>query len=120
VETAYQRYWEVTTQAYFTLDTSRLPEVLAGEELSREERRVQQLAAQGVAGQLIYQHRLSFPEVSQSRALIVDELVNESHDIDPVTKVPLPSTRSPSDERIQVEMQVLEGGWKVVDVRVFR
>jgi hypothetical protein len=120
VETAYQRYWEVRTQAFSTLDTSRLPEVVAGEELPREEKRVRDLADEGHALRLIYQHRLSFPEVSDGQAVLIDELINDSRLLDAATKQPLPDAASSEAQRVRVEMQRLDGRWKVVEVAVYR
>src|SRR5262249_21730913 len=73
VEDAYARYWEVRVQAYYTLDTSHLPEAMAGAELAREEKQVKDLQASGRAGKIVYDHNISFWEVSPDHAVIYDE-----------------------------------------------
>lgn len=120
VEEAYTRYWEVRVQAYYTLDTSRLPEVMAGEELRREEEQIRELASQGRAGQLLVEHRITFPEVSNDRIVIYDEHVNKSIYLDGATKRELRTSDPPELERVSYELAKVNGQWKVIDGIIYR
>jgi hypothetical protein len=115
IEEAYARYWEVRSQAYLTLDTSRLSEVMAGEELRREEKQVRDLQAQGRAGKLDYEFHPTFRTVSADQAVIYDEHINRSLHMDPVTRQVFPTAQAPELEKVSYEFRKIEGKWKVVD-----
>lgn len=115
VEEAYARYWMVLVQAYYTLDTSRLPEVMAGEELRRQEEQIRELASQGRAGKLIVEHRISFPQVSDDRVVIYDEQLNRSLFLDAATRIEFRSSAAPETEKLTFEFRKIDGTWKVLD-----
>jgi hypothetical protein len=69
-----------------------------------------------VALHLVYQHRVSFPEVAENQVVIRDELVNTTQPLDVVTKQPLPTPVGTQEQRIEVELRRIDGTWKVVDV----
>lgn len=115
IEEAYLRYWDVLTQAYLNLDTSRLSEVMSGAELARQEQQIRDLKAQGRAAKLEAQHRIAFVQVSADHAVIYDEYLNRSIFVDPVTKQELPTKEPPATEKISFEMRKINGNWKVVD-----
>ena len=115
VEDAYLRYWEVLKFAYLNLDTSRLNEVMAGAELSRQEAVIRDLQAKGRAARLEVDHRMAFANVSSERAVVYDEYLNRSVFIDPATKQEFATREPPSVEKISFELRKVSGSWKVVD-----
>lgn len=115
VEEAYARYWMVLVQAYYTLDTSRLPEVMAGEELRRQEEQIRELGSQGRAGKLIVEHRISFPQVSDDRVVIYDEQLNRSLFLDAATRTEFRTSAAPETEKLTFEFRKIDGTWKVLD-----
>jgi len=115
VEDAYARYWEIRTQAYLTLNPSRLPEVMGGNGLSAEEKMLRDLQYQGRAAKLNYQHRVTLRQVGTDQATVYDEHVNHSVFVDLSTNQELPTNTSPEIERVSYELRKINGNWKVVD-----
>lgn len=115
VEDAYLRYWDVLKLAYLTLDTSRLSEVMAGAELSRQEAAIRDLQSKGRAAKLEVDHRMVFASVSPERAVVYDEYQNRSLFIDPATKQEFATKEAPGAEKISFELRKVSGSWKVVD-----
>ncbi len=117
IEAGYLRYWDVLSQAYLNLDTSRLPEAMSGAELGRQEQEIRSLQAQGKAAKLDVEHRVAFPKVSQDYAVVYDEYLNSSVFLDPITKKERPNTAPVATEKISFEMRKVDGVWRVVDAR---
>ena len=115
VEEAYARYWAVFTDAYSLIDDSRLPEVMAGDELERARIQIRKLREQGRAGTLIMELHPRFSEVAPDRVVIYDEQVNRSVYVEPVTKQSIPTSQAPEVEKVSYELRKVDGVWKVVD-----
>lgn len=115
VEDAYLRYWDVLKQAYLSLDTSRLGEVMAGAELSRQEQQIRDLQSKGRAAKLEVDHRIAFANISPERAVVYDEYLNRSLFLDSATKQELPTKEQPEIEKLSFEMRKINGTWKVID-----
>lgn len=115
IEDAYLRYWEVLKQAYLSLDTSRLSEVMAGAELSRQEQQIRDLRSKGRAAKLEVDHRIAFANVAEERAVVYDEYLNRSVFLDAATKQELPTKEQPQTEKTSFEMRKINGSWKVID-----
>src|SRR5438132_1433800 len=75
---AYLRYWDIRMRAYYDLDPSRLHEVMAGEELAREERQVLDLKGQGRAVSMDVEHNIRILKATPEEAVVYDEYVNHS------------------------------------------
>ena len=114
IEAAYLRYWQIRTQAYLDLDTSHLAEVMADEELARNEAQIRDLKAQGRAAKLDVEHRIAFAKVAPDSAIIYDEYLNKSVFVDVQTKQELKTSEPPEREKISFYMQKIGGVWKVV------
>ncbi|HET7767137.1 MAG TPA: hypothetical protein VFN74_00080 [Chloroflexota bacterium] len=115
VEDAYARYWQVVTEAYKTLDTSKLPQVVAGVELEREERQIRALASQGRAARLSFDHNLSFDRTSSNEAVLFDELVNRSVFVDLATGQDMKTNTEPEIQKVSHQFRKIDGTWKIVD-----
>ncbi len=114
IEAAYLHYWDVRTQAYLALDSSRLPEVMANDELTRNQKQIADLKAQGRAAKLDVEHQIAFAKVAPDSAIVYDEYLNKSVFVDMVTKEELKTSEPPEREKISFDMQKIDGAWKVV------
>jgi hypothetical protein len=112
---AYLRYWDVRSHAYYDLDTSRLSEVMAGDELARAEQSIRELKAQGRAGKWDVEHNFRILKAAPDEAVIYDEYVNNSVFVDAVTKQEIPTSEPPMLRKISFEMKKIDGRWKVID-----
>lgn len=115
VTRAYQRYWEVAAQAELILDPSRLPEVMAGAELSREQSYIQELMSRGRAVQGDVEHNADVKEATAQRAVVYDEYVDRSIYVDPSTRQPLPGEQQSTLRKVSYQLEKRDGVWKVVD-----
>ena len=115
IEAAYLHYWDVRSQAFLDLDTTHLPEVMAGPELARAEVQISQLKAQGRAGRLDVEHRIAFVNVSPEDATVYDEYLNRSVFLDTATGQELHTDEPPAVEKVSFVMKKVDGTWKVVD-----
>ena len=115
VTQAYLRYWHVQCQAYLDRNPSLLPEVIGPPELARAEGYIAQLNAEGRALKCDVEHHIIILQITEATALIYDEYLNRSLNVDPVTKQPLPSSDPPMVLRIFHSMQKSDSVWRVVE-----
>lgn len=115
VEAAYLHYWDVRSQALWTLDTSHLPEVMAGAELDRDVQQVKDLRDKGQAMKIDVNHKLVFLQVSDAASRLYDEYFNKSYYVDGATKQPIGTPGPGGVAKITYDLQKLDGTWKVVD-----
>jgi hypothetical protein len=115
IEQAYLHYWDVRSQAFFNLDPTHLPEVMAGAELSRELQQMKDMQAQGRAGKVDVEHHILLGKVTPTSAVVYDEYLNRSVFVDASTKQVIPTSSPPITEKVSYEMQKIDGTWKVVD-----
>lgn len=116
IEAAYMQYWKVRSAALLNLDDSHVSDVMAGPELARAKRQIQDLKTQGRAVKVDIQHEMiAFGHVSADRADLYDEYLNRSVYVDPVTKQEIPTKAPPQVEKILHTMEKINGTWKVVD-----
>ncbi len=115
IEAAYQKYWDVRAEALYTLDPSRLPEVMAGAELERERQQIEELKVQGRAAKIDVEHRIAFVKVAETRAEIYDEYINKSYLVDAQTKQPIRTPGPGGIAKVSYQLQKIDGVWKVVD-----
>jgi hypothetical protein len=111
----YLRYWEVRIRAYYELDVSHLPEVMAGAELQREEGAIRDLRAQGRAAKWDVEHNFRILKATPDEAEVYDEYVNRSVFIDASTKQEIPAKSPPPVRKISFFLKKGDGSWKVVD-----
>lgn len=112
---AYLHYWDVRTKAYYTLDTSRLHEVMSGKELQRDVEQIRQLRKQGRAIKPDIKHNPAVSIHSEAEAVVYDEYVNASLYVHADTKKVIPTKEPPVTEKVSYVMRKLNGTWKVVD-----
>jgi hypothetical protein len=115
VEAAYSKFWDVRTEAALNLDISRLPEVMAGPALEREQQQISDLQARGVAAVIEGDHEVGLLSLTQDEAELYDEYVNRSYLIDPVTRQPVGAPEPEETVKVSFRLQKLDGVWKVVD-----
>lgn len=115
IKAAYLHYWDVRAAAYLNLDTSHLAEVMAGAELARETKQIEDLKAQNKPSKMDIEHHISFALIADDHATIYDPYVNKSVWIDPITKQPLARNTPPTIEKVSFILRKIDGTWKVVD-----
>lgn len=116
VRQAYLRYWNVYANALYTLDTSRLAEVTAGDELIQARQAVNNLQTQHHAAKIEIEHHIAVVSLAQSQAVIQDEYLNRSYLVDATTKQALQTPNSGQTENISCQLSLQNGIWKVVKV----
>ena len=114
VEQAYLKYWEVYSEAMYTLHTSRLSEVAAGERLEQAISEVEKLKAQGKAAKIDVEHHFFVFDVAANSARVHDEYVNNSYAIDPETKRPIGAPGKSESIVDTYFLERIDGVWKVV------
>lgn len=113
---AYEGYWEVYAAALRDRDDSRLDEVMTGSRLDRAIAEVQDLRSQDYAVALVVNSRPVVVAIDGDEAMLMDSYENQSHRIDPETKIPLQPTPAPGPTlRDRVTLQRVGGTWKVVE-----
>jgi hypothetical protein len=110
---AYRRYWLLYSEALFTLETSRLGEVAADEELSRTEDEVHSFQARARAVRVDVDHNFILVDINDTAATLYDEITDRSFLIDPATKEP---SRGPDSAHVVKDifyLKKVDGAWKV-------
>lgn len=116
IEDAYLHYWQVRSDALLNLDTSHLGDVMAGPELARDIKQVEDLKAQSKAARVVItQHSIAFLKVSPDQAEIYDEYVNQSYLVDPRSKRPFATPGPGGVAKVSYQLQKINGVWKVTD-----
>lgn len=116
IVTAYLHYWDVRTQAFRSLDPTRLPDVLADPALSQDRDRIAQLRNLRQAVQLQGEHSISIAQLASDTALLVDQFANRSVAIDPATGREIPGL-APALQKLVYTLRKIDGVWKVVEVQ---
>ncbi|HZS01044.1 MAG TPA: hypothetical protein VFE37_20160 [Chloroflexota bacterium] len=113
IEDAYRRYWEVYSAALFNLDTSRLAEVAADDELRRLREEIEDFRRRNRAVRAVVTHDYLVVDVTATEATIYDEIRDSSFLIDPVTKNP---PQAPDPRHLVKDifhLKKVDGTWKV-------
>jgi hypothetical protein len=114
IEDAYRDYWEVYSAALFNLDTSRLGEVAADEELRLMREEVEDFRRRGRAVRAVVTHSYLILDTTENSATVYDEIRDSSFLINPVTKQP---NEGPDARQLSKDIyyfKKLDGAWKVV------
>lgn len=114
VEVTYLAYWDAYSAAVLNLDVTRVEGFAEGEELARIRDEVETLKANGVALRVVVEHALLVVRTSASEATVVDEVVNRSFYVDPVTKQPPTATGSGEVLRNTFFLRKVDGRWVVI------
>lgn len=116
VAKAYLRYWDIYNDALYTLDTTRLGDVMSGEELSRVQKQIDGLRSRNQAVKSDVQHHYVVVNVSPGKAGVQDKFLDKSYLVDLKTKRALQSPGDGKTETIACQLQIIDGTWKVVSV----
>lgn len=110
----YMRYWDAYGDALLNLDESLVEGVAKGAELERIHEEIADLRSQGRAARVVVTHNPVVVEVSGTSARLLDEMVNNSFFVDPVTKEPPVASGSGEVLRDTFELELVNGDWLVV------
>jgi hypothetical protein len=114
VGNAYVTFWRVRSQAALELDSSHLPEVMAGDYLQNFATHLDGLRIQSRAVKTQVTLNYNVVKASSEAAIVHDRIEDESFYIDPETQKPL---TDPANDQVMIEfsMAKLDGVWKVTD-----
>lgn len=110
---AYQTYWQVRAEALYDLDTTHLPEVMAGDHLASAEDLIAQLRIEGRAILTDVTHKYVVLDATSDTATVLDEYVDNSVYVDPLTHDKLTQPQGDTLKE-QYEMNKIDEAWKVV------
>lgn len=88
VSAAYLAYWDAYRAALLELDPALVERVTAGDELERIREEIGMLRADGVAARLVIEHDFAVVQIDGDRAVIIDQFLDRSFYVDPVSKEP--------------------------------
>lgn len=115
VTAAYLEYWDVYADALRRLDGAQLDEVMTGPRLERALSEIENLRTQGQAVRIVVENAPLVAGVSGDEAVVIDEYVNSSYLIDPVTQEPIADRGEPNTLRDTVTLVREDDVWKVRD-----
>jgi hypothetical protein len=112
---AYQTYWQVRAEALYELDTTHLPEVMAGEHLADAEDLIAQLRNEGRAIQTKVTHKYVVFQATDDTAKIADQYVDNSVYVDPTSHAELSQPQGGTVFE-QYDLEKIDETWKVVSL----
>jgi hypothetical protein len=121
VSSAYTHYWQVTSDAFLSLDPTALSQVAVGPELSRLQKHIEDERSAGHATQVKIQHSFFVLAANDHQAQVADNYHDFSIWVDPDTHEPLPGQSEPSsietapEFKLIYDLQIVDGTWKVTD-----
>lgn len=116
VAQSYLQYWDVYDNALLSLDTSKLSDVAAEAELTRDTQTVNDLRSAQQALKSDVTHHLEVTSVSSDAATVHDQFEDRSYLIDPVSMKALQTPAPPRIQAIACQLQRINGTWKVVNI----
>lgn len=114
VTEAYLAYWRAYGEALLSLDPMLVEGVAADQELQRIREEIEGLRSQGVALRVVVEHNPVILELSDTSAVLFDEIVNNSFYVDPETKEPPEASGSGEVLRDTFYLEKINGHWIVV------
>jgi hypothetical protein len=115
---AYMDYVDAYKKALLELDASYVEGFAAGTELESIRREIEQLRLQGLALRVVLTHSPVVVERSATTAVVLDEMVNNSFQVDAETKEP--PVASGSGEILRNSFRLEKVGDRWVVTQVFR
>jgi hypothetical protein len=115
ISEAYLVYWDAYSKALLELDLSQVDEVAAGEQLERIRQEIEDFRSQGVALRVVVEHDFVLVEASSTKATVVDEIINNSFFVDPVTKEPPTAEGSGEVLKDTYQLEKTDGRWIVTN-----
>lgn len=113
VSVAYLSYWDAYASAVLNLDAQLVHSVAMGDELKRLTEEIDKLRADGVALRVIVEHDFAVVQATNSKATVVDRVVNNSFFVDPLTKNPPRAEGNGEVLRYTFFMELVNGRWLV-------
>jgi hypothetical protein len=114
VHQAYARFWQIRVQALLELAPERLTEIMAGKELTVEQRAINDLRANGRAQRVDIEHHERITWATSDAATVLDEYVSHTVLVDAETKAPLEDPPS-APFRIAYLFRKVDGRWLAVE-----
>jgi hypothetical protein len=120
IASAYEQYFNVTSDALLNLDPSRLGDVAADQELAALQQNIQQDRAEGRALDTNVEHDFYVIGYAGDKAQVADRYKDSSIYVDPVTHAALPGQVTPASPEVApavsviYQLQRIDGTWKVV------
>jgi hypothetical protein len=111
---AFQRYSDVRAEAEWSLDGSRLTEIMPGAELAGSLHYLDELRASGRAVRTKVGHNVRVSRALADEAEVVDDVTDWSVYVDAVTRQPLQPEPAGRQLREVYFLRKIDGVWKVV------
>lgn len=115
ISEAYLDYWDAYSEALLELDLSLVEDFAGGEQLERIREEIEGFRDQGVALRTVVEHDFIVVEATPTTATVVDEIVNNSFFVDPVTKDPPTAEGSGEMFTDTYQLEKADDQWIVVD-----
>jgi hypothetical protein len=112
----YMDYVEAYKRALLDLDARHVEGFAAGAELDNVRREVEELRSRGVALRLVLTHKPVVVERSATTAVVLDEMVNNSFQVDAKTKEPPVASGSGEILRNSFRLEMIGNRWVVTQV----
>jgi hypothetical protein len=110
---AYLLYWDAYSKSVLNLDAGMMNGTATGDELQSIKAEIEQLRSQGVALRVVVTHKPVVVEISATSATLLDEMVNNSFFVDPITKNPPIASGSGNVLKDTYRLQKIDGRWVV-------
>ncbi|MCC6387450.1 MAG: hypothetical protein IT302_08715 [Dehalococcoidia bacterium] len=111
---AYLRFWDLYAEAVLKLDPSVMEGAVSAEEFERVKNDVADLEAQGLAARVVIEHNPVVIEVTETSAVLLDEMTNNSFYVDPETLDPPEAEGSGATFTETFFLERVDGQWIVI------
>ena len=115
ISQAYLAYWDAYSQALLELDPSLVQQMAQGAQLERIKQEIDGFRAQGVALRVVVEHNFVIIDASPAAATVVDQIVNNSFFVDPITKEPPTAEGSGEHLKDTYQLENVGGRWIVTN-----
>jgi hypothetical protein len=111
---AFQTYSDIRAEAEWSLDGSRLTEIMPGAELAGSLKYLDELRASGRAVRTTVEHNMRVTRASADEAEVVDDLTDWSVYVDAITKQSIQPESAARHVTEVYFLRKIDGVWKVV------
>ncbi len=113
VSAAYLAYWDAYADAVLHLDITRVERNATGAELESISEEIEKLRADGVALRVVVEHDFAVIYVTETSALVEDQIVDNTFYVDAKTLEPPTAAGSGDTYRDLVQLERIDGRWVV-------